>query len=314
VVNGTAALQIALQLAGVQPGDAVLVPTLPFAATANAVVYCGATPHFVDSEERTLGMDPGALCDYLSVACEIAGGRCVNRRSGRVVRALVPMHTFGHPADIEGLLGVARDYHLAMVEDAAESLGSTVGGKHTGTFGLVGVLSFNGNKTITTGGGGAILSNDVALARRAKHLTTTAKINHRWEYAHDQVGYNFRMPNLNAALGCAQLEQLPDFIVAKRRLYERYRDAFNCIKGVRVVSEPENAHSNYWLQALMLDEEFSAQRDEILTATNDAGLMTRPVWTLMHRLKHFADCPRMELTVAESIDRRLVNLPSSAFL
>jgi perosamine synthetase len=225
VVNGTAALHVALRLAGVQPGDEVLVPALSFVATANAVAYCGASPHFVDSEERTLGLDPRALRDYLSAIAEIRGGSCVNRATGRVIRSVAPMHVFGHPLDIEGMLSVARDFHLVLVEDAAESLGSTMRGRHTGTFGLMGSLSFNGNKTITTGGGGAIITDDASLAKRAKHITTTAKVPHRWEYQHDEVGFNYRMPNINAALGCAQLEQLAGFVTAKRALFKRYEAA-----------------------------------------------------------------------------------------
>lgn len=314
VVNGTAALQVALQLAGVQPGDEVLIPALTFVATTVAVHYSGGTPHFVDSEERTLGMDPHALRAYLSRIAEIRGGLCVNRTTGRVIRALVPMHTFGHPVDIDGVMAVARDYHLVLVEDAAESLGSTVGGRHTGTFGVMGTLSFNGNKTITTGGGGALLTNNTELARHAKHLTTTAKVPHRWEFVHDEIGYNYRLPNINAALGCAQLEQLPEFLKAKRQLFVRYQAAFNGIPHTGIVQEPRCTVSNYWLQTLLLDESVADQRDAVLAATNDAGLMTRPAWHLMHRLAPYSDCPRMELPVAESLQCRLINLPSSAHL
>ncbi|HTE48017.1 MAG TPA: LegC family aminotransferase [Gemmatimonadaceae bacterium] len=314
VVNGTAALHAAFQLAGVRPGDEVLMPALTFVATTNAVAYGGATPHFVDCEERTLGVDPRALREYLRQISEICNGQCVNRSTGRVIRVLVPMHTFGHPADIDALLAVATDFHLTLVEDAAESLGSTVGGRHTGTFGLMGTLSFNGNKTITTGGGGAILTNDSSLARHAKHITTTAKVPHRWEYTHDEVGFNYRMPNLNAALGCAQLEQLSGMLSAKRNLFLKYQAAFADLKSVRLVAEPIGCHSNYWLQAILLDESAASQRDAVLAATNDAGLMTRPAWTLMHKLAPFSNCPAMELPVAESIERRLVNIPSSAVL
>jgi perosamine synthetase len=314
VVNGSAALQVALRLAGVQPGDEVLIPALTFVATTAAAIYAGGTPHFVEVEERTLGLDPRALRAYLTRITEIRGGQCVNRATGRVIRAVVPMHTFGHPVDIDGVLAVAREYGLALVEDAAESLGSTVGGRHTGTFGVMGTLSFNGNKTITTGGGGAIITNDGALARHAKHLTTTAKVPHRWEFVHDEVGYNYRLPNLNAALGCAQLEQLPGFLKSKRRLFERYLAAFAGVPKCRIVAEPEGCESNYWLQTLLLDEQTADQRDAILAATNDAGLMTRPAWALMHRLGPYRDCPRMELPVAESLERRIINLPSSAHL
>jgi perosamine synthetase len=314
VVNGTAALHVALILAGVRPGDEVLLPALTFVATANAVVYCGATPHFVESAEDTLGVDPRALRDYLLQVTELRGGQCVNRATGRVIRALLPMHTFGHPVQIEGVMALAHDFRLALVEDAAESLGSTVGGRHTGTFGLMGTLSFNGNKTITTGGGGAILTNDAALARHAKHLTTTAKVPHRWAYRHDRVGYNYRMPNLNAALGCAQLEQLPAFIAAKRRLYARYKVAMAGLPAVRLLAEPQGCTSNYWLQTLLLDKAFADRRNAVLAATNDAGLMTRPAWTLMHHLPAYQTCPRMDLPIAELLERRLVNLPSSASL
>lgn len=314
VVNGTAALHLALILAGVRPDEEVLIPALTFVATANAVAYCGAKPHFVDSEENTLGMSPDGLREYLRRTTDIRNEQCLNRETGRVIRALVPMHTFGHPADIEGLIALARDFKLALVEDAAESLGSTYHGQHTGTFGLLGTLSFNGNKTITAGGGGAILTNDTELARHARHLTTTAKVPHRWEYMHDEVGYNYRLPNINAALGCAQLEQLPGFLMAKRRLFERYRTAFKKVPLCTIFPEPEGCQSNYWLQTLMLDESASDQRDAVLSASNENGLMTRPVWTLMHKLAPYRECPRMPLTAAESLERRLINLPSSAHL
>lgn len=314
VVNGTAALHVALRLAGVGSGDEVLIPALTFVATANAVTYCGAIPHFVESEERTLGLDPQALREYLKDRTEIRSGQCVNRATGRVIRSMVPMHAFGHPVDIEGALSVARDFHMVVIEDAAESLGSTFQGRHTGTFGLMGTLSFNGNKTVTTGGGGAIILNDPTLAKRAKHLTTTAKVSHRWEHRHDEIGYNYRLPNINAALGCAQLEQLPDFLQAKRRLFERYRRAFVEVHEASIFAEPAGCRSNYWLQTLLLSESAAWQREVILTATNDAGLMTRPPWILMHRLTPYEACPRMELPVAEALERRVINLPSSTHL
>jgi aminotransferase in exopolysaccharide biosynthesis len=314
VVNGTAALHVALRLAGIGHGDEVLVPALTFVATASAVTYCGAVPHFVDSEESTLGVAPRALRDYLETAAEIRGGECVNRETGRTIRGLIAMHTFGHPLDVEGVAAVARDFRLALIEDAAESIGSTIGGRSTGTFGLMGTLSFNGNKTITTGGGGAILTNDPEIARRAKHLTTTAKVPHRWCFIHDDIGYNYRLPNLNAALGCAQLEQLPRFIEAKRRLYVRYQAAFANVPGVRLFAEPEGCRSNYWLQTLVLDESAAHHRDAVLAATNDAGIMTRPAWTLMHRLPPYRSCPRMDLAQSDSLERRLINVPSSAHL
>ena len=314
VVNGTAALHVALRLAGVEPGDEVLLPALTFIATANAVAYCQATPHFVDSEERSLGMDAVALREYLLTITEIRNGQCVNRKTGRIIRAMVPMHTFGHPVDINALLAIAHDFHLQLIEDAAESLGSTVGGQHTGTFGLMGTLSFNGNKTITTGGGGAILTNDVELGKRVKHITTTAKLPHRWNFVHDEVGFNYRLPNLNAALGCAQLEQLPGFLRDKRRLFEQYQAAFANVLGVHLVAEPAGSSSNYWLQTLLLDAAHADQRDAVLAATNDAGLMTRPIWALMNRLPMDASSPSAPLPVAESLEQRVINIPGSSGL
>ena len=314
VVNGTSALHIALLLAGVSPGDEVLVPALTFVATANAVAYCQAVPHFVDSEERTLGIDPIALRKYLSGSTVIKDRVCFNRATGRAIRVLLPMHTFGHPADMEALLSVAADFHLLVVEDAAESLGSFIGKRHTGTFGLFGTLSFNGNKTITTGGGGAILTDSAELAAKAKHLTTTGKMAHRWEYTHDGVAYNYRMPNLNAALGVAQLEQLPGFLAQKRALFNAYASAFAEVQGAKLVQEPSSCTSNYWLQTLLLDAPDPAVRDALLEVTNAAGLMTRPAWTLMHQLPMFRDMPRAPLPVAESLALRLINIPSSAGL
>ena len=311
LVNGTAALQIALKLAGVQPGDEVLLPALTFVATANSVAYCEAIPHFVDSEERTLGIDGARLREYLLGNTSQASGKCINKNTGRTISALVPMHTFGHPSDLEALLSIANDFNIILVEDAAESLGSYYHGQHTGTFGLLGTLSFNGNKTITTGGGGAILTNNLVLAKHAKHLTTTAKMLHAWEFRHDEIGYNYRMPNINAALGCAQLERLPSKLVAKRGLFDRYQSAFEDVQGVQLFIEPDNCQSNYWLQTLLLDENQSENRDLILEATNAAGIMTRPVWVLLNELTPFKDSPCADLTTAHSLSRRIINIPSS---
>ena len=314
VVNGTAALHVALRLAGVEAGDEVLLPAVTFIATANAVAYCQATPHFVDSEERTLGMDAVALREHLLTIAEIRNGHCINRITGRVIRAMVPMHTFGHPVDINALLAIAHDYHLKLIEDAAESLGSTLYGQHTGTFGLMGTLSFNGNKTITTGGGGAILTNDIELGKRAKHITTTAKLPHRWKFEHDELGFNYRLPNLNAALGCAQLEQLPGFLRDKRQLFAKYQAAFNNVPGVNIIAEPAGSSSNYWLQTLLLDTAHAEQRDAVLAATNDAGLMTRPIWALINRLPMYANAYSAPLPVAKSLEQRVINIPSSSGL
>jgi aminotransferase in exopolysaccharide biosynthesis len=313
-VNGTAALHIALKLAGVMQDDEVLIPALTFVATANAVMYCNALPHFFDSDESTLGVDVAKLRKYLHSNTKILDGNCVNTLSGRIIRAVVPMHTFGHPVDLDGLIDLASEFNLVVVEDAAESLGSTYKGKHTGTLGKLGVLSFNGNKTITTGGGGAILINDPELARQAKHLTTTAKLPHAWEYRHDEVGYNYRMPNINAALGCSQLEQLPQLLYSKRALFFRYQDAFNEVDGVQLKSEPNGCSSNYWLQTIILSVDNSAYRDAVLAATNKAGYMTRPAWVLMDELTQFSNMPSMDLDGARSLYERVINIPSSAYL
>ena len=312
--NGTSALHVCLLLAGVRPGDEVVMPTLTFIATANAVSYAGAVPHFVDSEAVSLGVDAARLDAHLREVAQVTDGVCVHRRTGATMRALVVMHVFGHPCDLDALAEVAERWRLVLVEDAAESLGSTYHGRHTGNVGRVSALSFNGNKVVTTGGGGAILTNDAALAKRAKHLTTTARTPHRWSFLHDEVGYNYRLPNLNAALGCAQLERLASLVERKRKLAGRYRDAFAAVDGVRFVDEPPATASNYWLNAIVLEPEHAAERDALLAALNDAGIVARPLWTLMHRLPMYAGCPRAHLDVAEQMEARVVNVPSSAKL
>lgn len=312
--NGTSALHVCLLLAGVRPGDEVLLPALTFIATTNAVSYAGAAPHFVDSETVSLGVDAAKLEAHLAEGAELVDGICVNRRTRAPIRALVVMHVFGHPADLDALDAVARRWNLVLIEDAAESLGSTYRGRHTGHVGRLSALSFNGNKVVTTGGGGAVLTNDAALGRHAKHLTTTARVPHRWNFIHDEVGYNYRLPNLNAALGCAQLERLPDMVARKRQLAARYDAAFNAVPGLRFLREPAGTTSNYWLNAIVLDRADLAARDALLTRLNDAGYMSRPVWTLMHRLPMYAACPRADLTVAERMEACVINLPSSAKL
>jgi perosamine synthetase len=284
---------------------------LTFIATANAVSYIHAVPHFVDSETISLGVDAERLDKYLESVAQVVDSVCINRATGRRIRALVVMHVFGHPSDLDALMAVARRWNLVLVEDAAESLGSYYHGRHTGNFGQLAALSFNGNKVVTTGGGGAILTNDSDLAKRAKHISTTARVAHEWNFLHDEVGYNYRMPNINAALGCAQLERLPSMVERKRRLADGYAKAFAAINGVRFVGEPQGTSSNYWLNAIMLDGELASHRDELLGALNDAGFMSRPVWTLMHKLPMYRACPRMSLEVAERIEAQLINLPSS---
>lgn len=312
--NGTSALHLCLLLAGVEYDDEVLVPALSFVASANAVRHAGAWPHFVDSDSVSLGMDAGKLAEHLKSIAEKRGGACFNKKTSRRIRACMPMHAFGHACDMEALQKICRDYGLVLVEDAAESLGSYFDGQHTGNFGLCASLSFNGNKTVTTGGGGAILTRDPALAKHAKHLSTTAKLPHKWEFVHDEVGYNYRLPNLNAAMGCAQMEKLPEFLARKRNLAATYAKAFQAVQGVTFFTEPPRRKSNYWLNVILLDGKTVQERDSILAATNDAGYMTRPVWRLLHTLHMYRDCPRAELKQAEELERRIVNIPSSPFL
>lgn len=310
-VNGTAALHTALMLAGVQSGDLVITQALTFVATCNAIAYCGAQPVFIDVDRHTLGLSPLALEAWLDeMARKDDDGHCRLKSTGQVVRACVPMHTFGHPVELDGLVAVCARWGIALVEDAAESLGSFYKGRHTGVFGRVGVLSFNGNKIITTGGGGMILANE-DLGRRAKHITTTAKQPHPYEYVHDEVGYNYRLPNLNAALGCAQLEQLEDFVAAKRKLAAAYSAALQG-SDLSFFTEPEHCRSNYWLNAVICQD--STARDRLLKETNESGVMTRPIWQLMNNLPMYGACLRGDLTNSEWLAERIVNLPSSVVL
>jgi perosamine synthetase len=311
VVNGTQALHVALQLAGVKAGCEVITQALTFVATANAISYAGAEPVFIDVDRETLGMSPQALQGFLEKHARIENNRLLNRHSGRPLAACLPMHTLGHPCRIDALAEICQEWQLPLVEDAAESLGSYCRGRHTGTFGRLGIFSFNGNKIVTTGGGGMIVTDDEALACRAKHLTTTAKLPHRWEFVHDEVGYNFRLPNLNAALGVAQMETLPLFLRSKRNLAERYSQFFEQAPG-DFVREPVNGVSNFWLNAVLLESE--QQRNQFLEATNELGVMTRCLWRPMHLLDIYRHCQRDDLTVTEELYRRLVNLPSSVRL
>lgn len=314
VVNGTAALQVALMVCGVEPGDEVLMPALSFAATAHAALHLGAVPHFVEIARDTLGIDAEALAAHLGAVSEIRDGALVNRMTGRRISAVVPMHCFGTPVDMDGLDAVARTFGLSIVEDAAESLGSTYRGRPCGSFGTAAALSFNGNKILTTGGGGAIVTDDADIARRAKHLTTTAKKPHRWAFEHDAPGFNYRMPNLNAALGCAQLEQLPDRLARKRRLAARYAAVFADFDGAATLPAPPGSDPNFWLNTLVLAPDRAHLRDDLLDTLNDAGIMTRPVWTPLHRLPYLADAPRAALDVTNEMAARVISLPSSAKL
>ena len=314
-VNGTAAVHMTLILAGVARDEEILCPSLTFIATANAVHYCGAIPHFIDVSPTTLGVCPERLDTYLSGIVKTGpdGKSAINTKTGRRIAALLIMHCFGHPVDIEGCQRVAAKYNIPLVEDATESLGSKYKGTHTGGAGLVSSFSFNGNKIITTGGGGAILTNDPEIAARAKHLTTTAKQPHPYLFVHNEVGYNYRLPNINAAMGVAQLEQLPAFVAKKRALATRYQEAFKSLgNSVTFFKEPADCQSNYWLNAILVPDR--ATRDALLEASNSNGIMTRPVWEPMHKLAMYAACPRADLDVTEHLADRIVNIPSSANL
>lgn len=310
VVNGTAALHIALKAAGVQENDEVFMPALTFIATANAASYLQAIPHFVDVSVQTLGMDPVKLEEHISEIGEMKNGHLVNKQTGRIIRAVVPMHTFGHPVALDELIAVCDRYNLVLVEDAAESLGSFYKGTHTGGFGAVSALSFNGNKIMTTGGGGAILTNDEKLANYVKHITTTAKIPHSWEYRHDEIAFNYRMPNINAALGCAQLEKMDEFLFSKRKLTQTYQKLFESIEGVTLFTEPPHGTSNYWLQTIILNTK-KHNRDAVLELLNSEGVMTRPIWVPMNKLVPYKDCPVGDLSVTNELNERIINIPST---
>ena len=307
-VNGTSALHMSLVLSGVERGDEVITQPLTFVATCNAVSYIGAHPVFIDVDKDTLGLSPARLLEWLEANADVDGGSCVNRTTGRRIKACVPMHTFGHPARIDEIAEVCSRFGIALVEDAAEAMGSFYRGRHAGTFAEIGALSFNGNKTITTGGGGMLLFRDAELGALAKHLTTQAKVPHRWAFVHDSIGYNYRMPNINAALGCAQLERIDSMLADKRETAEAYARFFSGRPGFSFVAEPEGARSNYWLNAVMLENR--EMRDAFLSETNDRGIATRPAWELMNRLPMFCECQRGDLANAVDIESRLVNLPS----
>lgn len=310
ITNGTAALHIALILSDVKAQDEVLTQALTFIATANAISYINARPVFIDVDVDTLGMSPAKLTTFLNEFGEIRNdGFTYNKLSGKRIKACVPMHTFGFPCRIDELVVICEKWNIALIEDAAESIGSYYKGKHTGSFGLMGTFSFNGNKTLTSGGGGAVVTNNEEIAKLAKHLTTQAKVPHKWEFAHDNIGYNYRMPNLNAALACAQLEQLTGFIQKKRALAVSYAEYFKDIPEIKFVKEPAGSQSNYWLNCVLLTN--IIERDDFLKTTNENGIMTRPVWRLMNKLPMFLDCYNAGLEQSDFIEARLVNIPSS---
>jgi len=311
-VNGTSALHIALKLVGVVQNTEVLTQPLTFIATANAIKYCNADPVFIDVDLDTLGLSPEKLENWLknNTKFNISTKSAINKITGRKITACVPMHTFGHPCKIDEIVEICNKYNIPVVEDAAESLGSTYKGKHTGTFGKVGVLSFNGNKIITTGGGGMLLFNDTELAKKAKHLTTQAKVTHLWEFIHDDIGYNYRMPNINAALGVAQLQNLPAYLQSKRNIAVEYKNYFSSqATAIKFITEPLKSESNCWLNTLSLQNR--SERDSFLKITNENGIMTRPVWNLMNKLTMFKDCLHGDLSNSLSLEESLVNIPSS---
>ena len=307
-VNGTAALHVALQLAGAERGDEVITQALTFIATCNALSYAGAHPVFVDVDLDTMGMSPAALRRFLHEHAELRNGRAWNRTSGRRIAACSPMHTFGQPCRIEEIVAICDEYGIPVIEDAAESLGSYIGSRHTGTFGKAATLSFNGNKVITTGGGGMIITADAEFARRAKHITTTSKVPHPYEFVHDEVGYNYRLPNLNAALGCAQMETLPRFLAIKAGIAARYGEFLES-QGMGLVRARQDCTSNHWLNAIVLDS--LTQRDTFLEYTNSRGVMTRPIWRLMTHLEMYKSCQHDGLVNSLWLEERVVNIPSS---
>ncbi|MEK6747241.1 MAG: LegC family aminotransferase [Pseudomonadota bacterium] len=313
VVNGTCALHIALVACGVQPNDEVLVPSLTFVATANSVSHASAIPHFVEVEENSLGICPVKLDAYLQQIAVTKNGFTINKNTGRIIRAIVPVHVFGHPCQLDKLHKIAKKYNLLLIEDATEALGSKIGDKPIGSHGIA-VLSFNGNKIITTGGGGAILVQDEALYKKLKHLTTTAKKPHPFSFEHDEIAWNYRLPNLNAALGCAQLEQLPRFLAAKRALAKRYIEELAGITGINILPEPKNTQSNYWLVTMLYSNTNETWRDEILSALHQEKILCRPTWTPLHQLPMYKNNPRADLQLTENLHKQIISLPSSVKL
>jgi perosamine synthetase len=313
-VNGTSALHLALLAAGVMPGDEVICPSLTFVATANAISYCGAKPLFVDITTVDLGVDSCKIEDFLASNTARRKEGLFNKDTGCRISAIMPMHTFGHSVNLQDIMMVADKYDLPVIEDAAEALGSTYQEKHVGTRGLLGVFSFNGNKIVTTGGGGAVVTNDEVLARKVKHLSTTAKLPHNWKFEHDQIGFNYRMPNINAALGCAQLEQLPKFVDAKRKLFSMYDRTFTNVEEITLFRELPDRQSNYWLQTIVLSEKYQFELPSVIETAQKAGLQLRPAWTPLHRLTPFVQCPRTDLSVTDNLANRIINIPSSAIL
>ena len=314
VVNGTSALHLALVVSHLKSNDEVLIPALNFVASASAIVNAGGIPHFIDSSEENLGIDPILLRKYLQKISVIKNKKCFNKKTGRRIHSIIPTHIFGHPCNIKDIKKIAKDYNLFLIEDAAEALGSYYKGKHAGNWGSMGILSFNGNKTITTGGGGAIITNNKELAKKAKHLSTTAKLKHKWAYIHDDFGFNYRMPSLNAAIGCAQMENISFILSNKRKLFNIYKKVFVKLDGVKIFSEPKDCKSNYWLQTLIFDKKQINERNNFLKKSNSLGVQSRPVWNLISKLPKYKKFPKSSLKTSLSLEKRIVNIPSNILI
>lgn len=311
IVNGTQAIFISLKILGIKENDEILVPALTFVGTVNAISYTGAIPHFIDSTISNFGIDTKKLDNYLKSIVIKKRGKYYNKKTKRRIKAIIPVHIFGHSCEIESIIHIAKKYNLKVIEDAAEAVGSYYKKKHVGTFGDIGCFSFNGNKIITTGGGGMIVLKNKILARKIKHITSTAKLNHKWEYVHDQVGYNFRMPNINAALGIAQLKKINMFLKAKRRLFKKYYKELRKIEGIKIFKEQENCMSNYWLQTIILEKDKTSYKNLILKKLYKSKIYCRPVWKLISELKPYKNCPKMNLSGSKEIYKRSFNIPSS---
>ena len=313
-VNGTSAIHLALVVMGANKNDEILLPSLNFVAAGNAIRYCNSKPHFVEVEEETLGIDPIKLEKYLKKIVIKKNNISFNKYTKKQIRFMLPLHMFGHPAKILELKKISKKYNLKIIEDAAEGLGSTYKNRHLGTFGDIGVLSFNGNKIITTGGGGALLTNSLKIAKKLKYLSTTAKKPHKWKYEYSDIGYNYRMPGINASLGCAQMKRIKSYVSIKRKLFKKYKSGFRNINDVTIFQEPKYAKSNYWLQTIILDNKISYLKEKILEKINNLGFSIRPVWKPLHKLDKFKSYPRMEMKITENLEKRILNLPSSVYL
>tara|TARA_E500000331_G_C17258617_1_gene714254 strand:- start:1864 stop:3051 length:1188 start_codon:yes stop_codon:yes gene_type:complete len=309
--SGTSALHLALLLSGVKKNDEVLLPSLNYIASSNAVLLVDAKPHFVDVENKTLGIDIKKLKNYLLKNTYQRNNLCINKKTKNLIKAIIPMHVFGHPSDLSGVLALAKKFNLTVIEDAAEGVGSFYKKKHVGTFGDIGILSFNGNKTITTGGGGMLLTKNKYIAKLAKHISTNSKVIKNFQINHNMIGYNYRMPGINAAIGCAQLENIEKIVKAKRKIFKIYDKEFEKIDGINFLKEPKNCRSNYWLQTIILDDKLKKNRNKIIKFCNKNKIKVRPVWQLMHKIKYLAKYSKMNLSNAENLEKKIINIPSS---